>query len=141
MSTSISEFLSPLIGRWLLAWFFLAEVGKYGGSWKDTIYLMSISHVPAAAGVLFLAMIFMILGSLSLILGFHTRHGAMLLFSVTVVAAVSMHAFWLIDDEIVRQSVFQLFARDIAVAGGLLALVGMGSGPIAIDRVAGKKKG
>jgi putative oxidoreductase len=142
MSTSFSEFLSPLIGRCLLGWLFLAEVVHYGGNWKDTVYLMTIAHTPAAAGVLFLALVVVILGSLSLILGFHTRHGAMLLFSVTVIAAVSMHAYWVIHDEILRQSVFQLFVRDIAVAGGLLVLVGAGSGPIAIDnRLAGKKSG
>ena len=71
----------------------------------------------------------LILGSLSLLLGLHTRHGAMLLFGVTIVATVLMHAFWQIhDNAAARQADFDLFSRNVAIAGGLLLLVGMGPG-------------
>ncbi len=139
---SISEYLSPFIGRLVLVWFFLAQVGYYGGEWSATIELMKFQGVPVAPLLLVFALILLILGSLSLAFGFHARHGAMLLFGVTIAATISMHHFWEIaDNAAARQADFELFARNIAIAGGLLLLVGMGPGPIALDnRMAGKKK-
>jgi putative oxidoreductase len=138
---SFSEYFSPLVGRLVLAWFFLSQVARYGGTWDHTILEMKVAEVPAAPLVLVFVLTLLILGSLSLIFGFHTRHGAMLLFAVTVIAAMLMHAFWRLSDYDGRQAEFDLFALDIAVAGGLLLLVGMGPGPIAIDnRMGGGKK-
>ena len=140
---SFSEVLSPLVGRWFLAWFFLAEVGHYGGDWSGTISLLYFSGVPVAPLILAFALILIILGSLSLIFGFHTRHGALLLFAVTIIATVLMNDYWMLGaSDSARQADFELFARNIAIAGGLLLLVGMGPGAFAVDnRLAPKKKG
>ena len=139
---SISEYLSPLVGRLVLAWFFMSQLLHYGGEWDHTIVDMRVADIPAAPLVLVLTLMLLILGSLSLLLGLHTRHGAMLLFGVTIVATVLMHAFWQINDvEAVRQTEFELFACNIAIAGGLLLLVGLGPGPFALDnRQNGKRK-
>lgn len=137
---SFSELISPLIGRWVLAWFFLSAAWQRGAHWSATISLMALQHIPAPPPLLALALIVMILGGLSLLLGYHTRHGAMLLFGFTIAAAVLMHDFWHVHDPIGRASDYELFARDIAVAGGLLFLVGMGPGPFALDNRK-KKKG
>jgi uncharacterized membrane protein YphA (DoxX/SURF4 family) len=53
-----------------------------------------------------------------------------------------MHAFWQINDNpSARQADFELFSRNVAIAGGLLLLAGMGPGPFALDnRLGGKKK-
>ena len=138
---SVSEFLSPLVGRWVLAWFFLSQVVHYGGAWEQTILDLKVADVPAAPMVLVFVLTLLILGSLSLIFGFHTRHGAMLLFGVTLIAAMLMHSFWRIGDLYAREAEYEIFALDIAVAGGLLLLVGMGPGPVALDnRMGGGKK-
>ena len=138
---SISEYLSPLVGRLVFVWFFLSQLLHYGGNWDATVSLMRFAGVPAAAFLLLVALMLLMLGSLSLLLGFHTRHGAMLLFGVTIVATVLMHAFWQINgNEGARQTDFELFARDVAIAGGLLLLVGLGPGPFAFDNRQGEKK-
>ena len=139
---SISEYLSPLVGRLVLVWFFFSQVLHYGGEWSATIALMRFGGIPAAALLLLVALLLLILGSLSLLLGFSTRHGAMLLFGVIIVATVLMHAFWQINDNpSARQADFELFSRNVAIAGGLLLLVGMGPGPFALDnRQSGKRK-
>jgi putative oxidoreductase len=139
---SVSEYLSPLLGRWLLAWFLLAQVVHYGGDWDGTITLMTFQGIPMAPLVLILALTVLILGSLSLIFGFHTRHGAMMLFGATILSTLLMNDFWKIDNNAAtRLADFELFARDIAIAGGFLLLVGMGPGPLALDnRMDGKKK-
>jgi len=139
---SISEYLSPFIGRLVLAWFFLAQVSYYGGEWNATISLMTFRGVPVAPLLLVVVMTLLILGSLSLLFGFHARYGAMLLFGVTLVATILMHDFWQITgNATARQADFDFFARNIAIAGGLLLLVGMGPGPIAVDnRMVAKKR-
>lgn len=138
---SLSEYLSPLFGRLVLGWFFLSQVALYGGDWSSTVTLMTFRGVPAAPFVLATALLITALGSAMLILGLHARHGAMLLFGVTVVTAVMMHDYWRIgDNPMARESDFELFACNIAIAGGLLLLVGQGAGPVAFDNKQGKKK-
>ena len=125
----------------MLAWFFLAQVGYYGGEWERTISLMTFRGIPLAPLLLVVTLMLLILGSLSLIFGFHTRHGAVLLFGIALVATMLMNDFWRIaDNAAARQADFDLFARNIAIAGGLLLLVGMGPGPVAIDNRMGAKK-
>ena len=138
---SASEFLSPVIGRLVIAWFFLAQVSYYGGNWDATVELMTFRNIPAAPFLLLITMMLLVLGSMSLILGFHIRYGAMLLFGMTIIATTLMHDFWQIhDNPIARHADFELFARGIAIAGGLLLLVGIGPGPLAIDNGGKKKK-
>src|SRR6185295_3512581 len=112
---SFSEYISPLVGRLVLAWFFLSEALHYAGQWDATVELMAFRHMPAAP--------------LLLALGF------------IIVASVAMHDFWRIHNPLERAADFELFARNIAIAAGLLLLVGMGPGPIALDSAEKKKPG
>jgi uncharacterized membrane protein YphA (DoxX/SURF4 family) len=52
---------------------------------------------------------------------------------MTMIAAVTMHDFWHYADAAARAQQFAIFARDFAICGGLLLLVGMGPGPFALD--------
>lgn len=137
---SFSEQISPLIGRWVLAWFFLSAAWQRAVHWNATIQLMAFKDIPLQPPLLALALIIMTLGGLSLILGYHTRHGAMLLFGFTVVVTLLMHNFWALHEPVNRAADYALFAANVAIAGGLLFLVGMGPGPFAIDNRFGKTK-
>lgn len=132
---SFSEYISPLVGRLILAWYFLSQAFHYAGQWDVTIQLMTLKSIPAAPLLLAAALIVMILGGLSLIFGFQTRHGAVLLFGFTIIVSVAMHDFWLIKEPIARADDYQIFIANMAIAGGLLLLVGMGPGPVAIDSI------
>ena len=108
---SASEYLGPLIGRLVLAWFFFAQVAGYGGNWDATITLMTFQGVPAAPFILTLTLALVILGSVSLTLGFYTRYGAMTLFAVTIIVTALTHDYWQIhDNAIARQADFDIFA-------------------------------
>jgi putative oxidoreductase len=139
---SFSEYLSPFVGRLVFGWFFLSQVAFYGGGWDSTIELMTFRGIPSAAFVLAITLLLVVMGALSLILGFHARYGALLLFAVTIIATIMMHDYWHISDNpVARQADFQLFASNAAIAGGLLLLVGQGPGPLAIDnRGSGQKR-
>jgi putative oxidoreductase len=81
-----------------------------------------------------------VLGSLSLLLGFRARAGAFLLLAITLVLTVALHDFWHIRAAIARNADYDIFARNVAIAGGLLLVIGLGSGRFAIDN-AGFKRG
>jgi len=137
---SFSEYISPLVGRLILAWFFLGSALAYADQWDATIQLMALKGIPAAPLLLALALIAMFLGGLSLVFGFQTRYGAVLLFGFTIIASVAMHNYWMIQSPIDRAADYDIFARNMAIAGGLLLLVGMGPGPIALDGIKPKKR-
>ena len=137
---SFSEYISPLIGRLVLAWFYLSEAVRYAGQWDATVQLLALRNMPVPPLLLALTLIILLLGGLALVLGFHTRHGALLLFAFTIAASVAMHNFWQIHNPIERAADYEIFSRNMAIAGALLVMVGIGPGPIAIDTVPKKKK-
>ncbi|HEY1707691.1 MAG TPA: DoxX family protein [Rhizomicrobium sp.] len=137
---SFSELISPLLGRAMLAWFFLSSAFEMMGNFEGTSQLMTMAHIPAAPLLLVGVLTVLLLGGSALLLGFHTRAGALMLFAFTLIASVVMHAFWKINNPIDRAADFELFARNVAIAGGLLLLVGMGPGAFAIDNRLGPKK-
>ncbi len=67
---SFSEYISPLVGRLILAWFFLSQALFYAGQWDATVQLMALKGVPVPPVLLMLSLIVIWLGSLSLVLGF-----------------------------------------------------------------------
>jgi putative oxidoreductase len=141
---SFSETISPLIGRCALAWFYLSSAGHIRDDWHAVAAQMAARHVPLPPLVLMIVLVLLFLGVLSLLFGYQARHGAVMLFGLTITAAVVMHDYWHMADPALRQAEFEIFARDVAICGGLLLLVGMGPGPFSIDgklaSVAKKKK-
>jgi putative oxidoreductase len=130
---SFSETISPFFGRCAFAWFYLTSAMDIVGNWRSLALAMADKHVPLPPLVLLLALILLIMGGISLLFGYHTRHGAILLFGMTMLAAVTMHDYWHYADVAARAHQFAIFARDFAICGGLLLMVGMGPGPFAVD--------
>jgi putative oxidoreductase len=138
---SFSETISPFLGRCILIWFYMTGAMDILARWHQISVVMDARHVPLPPLVLLVVLIMIFLGCLSLLLGWHTRHGAVMLFALTVSAAVVMHDYWNVGDPVRRAAEFGIFARDFAIAGGLLLMVGMGPGPFAIDnRGSGKRR-
>ena len=136
---SLSETISPFVGRMALAWFFLSEAWARVADWNGSITMLRNAQIPGAELFLVLALAIMMLGGAGLALGYHARHGAMLLFGFTLAASLALHAYWKLPDETGRAAEYAVFIRDLAVAGGLLLVVGLGPGPFAIDNL-GKKR-
>ena len=130
---SFGESIAPFFGRMVLAWFFLTQAYRYALDWENTVMLLSMKHVSAAPALLLVSLIGAVMGSMSLLLGFRTRAGALVLFAISIVVAVTLHDYWHLQAAVARDADFNLFARDIAIAGGLLMLIGMGSGRFGFD--------
>ncbi len=130
---SFSETTSPLIGRCALAWFYLSSAGHIRDDWHAVAAQMAARHVPLPPLVLLIVLVLLFLGVVSLLFGYQARHGAVMLFGLTIVAAVTMHDFWHVADGAARAAELGIFSRDIAICGGLLLMVGMGPGPFAVN--------
>ena len=139
---SFSETVSPLLGRCALVWFYASGLVKIIEHWSNFAEQLSSRHVPLPPLFLVVGLILVVMGCFSLLFGYHTRHGAVLLFGLTIVAAFALHDFWHMADGAARGVEFDIFSRDLAISGGLLLMVGMGAGPFAIDnRTGGGGKG
>jgi len=137
---SISETISPFLGRLILAWFFLSEAWWRIVDWEGTVTLMHMKHIGNAEPLLALTVMLMALGGISLLLGYYARTGALVLFALTLIMSVMIHDYWKIANGVDRDADYDLFIRNMAIAGGLLFLVGMGPGPFAIDQPSKKKR-
>jgi len=122
-----------LLGRCALVWFYASGAMNILNRWSNVVEQLSARHVPLPPLVLVVALILIVMGCFSLLFGYHVRHGAVILFGLTVVAAVLLHDFWHFSDPAARSVEFEIFARDIAICGGLLLMMGVGGGPFAVD--------
>jgi len=134
---SFSETISPLLGRCALVWFYGSSAMAIIHNWTAVTNQLASRHVPLPPLFLVVGLIMIVLGCLSLLLGYHARHGAVILFGLTIVAAVLLHDYWHFADAGARAMEFEIFARDIAICGGLLLMVGVGAGPFAVDNRSG----
>ena len=130
---SLGEAIAPFVGRLILAWFFLSEAYVRTVNWDATVTLLGMQDVPSPAVTHFVAVTVLLLGSLSLIAGFRARIGALGLFAFVLVSNMFMNDYWNIEDTIERQAAFDAFSRNLALGGGLLVLMGLGPGRLALE--------
>jgi putative oxidoreductase len=121
-----------LAARVLMAALFLpAGLGKLTAFSGTVGYIASVGLPLPQAGAA-LALVVEIGGGLALIAGYRTRAVALVLAVFTLVASVLFHNFWAAPAA--EQMVAQLlFTKNIAVIGGLLALVAWGAGGWSLD--------
>ena len=112
--------------------FLLAGISKIS-AYEGTQGFMESMGVPGQ--LLFLVIILEIAGGLAVILGWQVRWASYALAGFCVVAALIFHNNF--ADQI--QSI--LFMKNIAIAGGLMALSVIGSGAYSIDGLLGKRGG
>ena len=91
---SPAEKISPFFGRCALVWFFVAVAGDILTNFHAIDVQLGAKHVPVAPLLLVVALVLILLGSLSILFGYHARHGAIMLFGLTAAAAVMLHDFW-----------------------------------------------
>jgi putative oxidoreductase len=134
---SFGEKLAPLVGRILLASLFLLSGLAKLQHWNDAALAMA-RHGVTSIGPLLAATVATEVGAgFGLMIGFRTRIMALSLFMFTLIVSFVMHDFWTIGDADLATTQMQMFAKNIAIAGGLLVLVGMGGGPWSFDGLRG----
>ncbi len=123
-----------LIGRMLLASVFLvtALVSKIP-NFHQVTEQMAQEGVPVPKVMLAGAIVFLLTGSLSLIVGFKARVGAILLLIFTISGTYYFHHFWTYTEPELMQEHLKAFMKNLSIIGGLMMIIANGPGAFSID--------
>jgi putative oxidoreductase len=113
--------------------FLMSAVGNKIPKFNDVAGYMASEGVPFPGVLLAGAIAFLIVGSLSVILGFKTRLGATLLLIFLVLATYFFHDFWTYEDPAEAQQQMIQFLKNTALVGATLILIANGGGRFSLD--------
>jgi putative oxidoreductase len=123
-----------VLGRALLCTIFLlSAVGNKIPNFRAVAGAMAGEGVPAPQVMLVGAIVFLIAGSLSVILGYRARIGAALLLVFLVLVTYYFHDFWTVSDPRVRQEQVIQFMKNLGLMGAMLLVIANGTGPMSLD--------
>ena len=94
---------------------------------------MTQEGVSAPQVMLAGATVFLIAGSLSVILGYKARIGAALLLAFLVLATYYFHDFWTVSDPQAKQEQMIQFLKNLGLMGAMLLVIANGTGPLSLD--------
>jgi putative oxidoreductase len=96
------------------------------------MYVESVGLTFYPTALVVIAIIFELGGGLAVLLGWHTRFGAMILFIFTLTVSLAIHHFWSYAFED-RQLQMILFMKNLSILGGALYIYCFGAGRYSID--------
>lgn len=124
---------APLLGRILIAALFLrSALGKITG-FSIVAAGMAKKGIPFSEFLLLGAIACEVLGSLALILGWKARWGALLLIVFMIPVTLLYHDFWNMEAAQYRGQLIH-FMKNLTIFGALLFILGMGSGPLSLEK-------
>ncbi|HEX2760491.1 MAG TPA: DoxX family protein [Rhizomicrobium sp.] len=132
MNATQSDWLA-LVGRITVAILFLQNaLGWITGGLDGPIKGAATMGVPVANIAVPLALAILIVGSLSVLLGFYMRLGALALALFTLLAFVFFHRYWEKPEAAMATDRIHFF-KDLALTGCLLFMAAFGPGRLSID--------
>lgn len=127
-----------VLGRLLLCTiFFMSAVGNKIPHFSDVARVMDSAGVPAPQLLLVGAIAFLLVGSVSVIVGFKARIGAALLLTFLVLASYYFHPFWKLEGQAQQEQMIQ-FMKNLSMMGAMLFIMANGSGPMSLDSLLAK---
>jgi putative oxidoreductase len=133
---AVRGLLSVLARLMLTAIFLLSAVAGKILNFNGTVEKMAAEGVPSPTILLGGAIAFLLLGSLSIVLGFKGRFGAFLLLVFLAAATYYFHDFWKLPPDTPgdrMQMEIISFMKNLALMGAMLFLVANGTGPWSLD--------
>lgn len=129
----LAKTYAPLLGRTLIAVLFLRSgIGKITG-FSAVAAGMAKKGIPFAEVLLVGAIVFEIAGGLLLLFGWKARWGALLLILFTIPVTLLYHDFWNFEGQQYRRQLTQ-FMKNLSILGALFFVMGMGSGPLSLEK-------
>jgi putative oxidoreductase len=122
-----------LLGRALFSLIFLMAPAKHFSS--QTIAYAASQGVPFASLLVPASGVMALLGALSIILGYKTRIGSILLIAFLLPITFAIHNFWSISDPIFYELQSAMFMKNISMIGAALLIGFAGAGPLSIENV------
>jgi putative oxidoreductase len=131
---TLTQGLASVVGRIMIATIFLlSAVGNKIPQFDAIAGYMASEGVPAPQVMLAGAIAFLIVGSVSVVLGFHARFGATLLLIFLVLATYYFHDFWKFEGA-ERQNQMIQFMKNLSMMGAMVFVVANGPGAFSLDR-------
>jgi putative oxidoreductase len=128
----VQGFLS-LSGRALLAAIFLASaVMNHIPKFADITNTLAGKGIPAPAIANAISIALMLLGGVSLVIGYKARLGATMLLVFLALAAYFFHDFWHYQDKAAQDQMAH-FMKNVAMMGAMLVIIANGPGAWSID--------
>src|ERR1700722_8087636 len=118
--------------------FFMAAVGNKIPHFNDVAKVMASVGIPAPQLMLVGAIVFLIAGSLPVIVGYRARWGAALLLTFLVLASYYFHPFWKFEGQ-TQQDPMIHFMKNLSMMGAMLFVMANGSGPMSVDSRSAKR--
>jgi putative oxidoreductase len=122
-----------LLGRLALAAIFLPSGFRKLTQIDVFAHTLAARGVPAPGLMAVIAACVEFFGAIAILLGFKTRHAALLMAVFTACAAMIAHRFWQIEGA-THEAQYIQFMKNIAIIGGFMCLFAAGPGAFAIDR-------
>lgn len=128
---------APLIGRLLVSNLFLISGFKKITGFSSTAGYMASkmpSLDPDVINVFLVLTILIEIGAgLMVLVGWQARWGATLLFLWMIPVTFLFHAYWHLPPDQMQMQFIQ-FHKNLAIMGGLLLIMGLGSGPCSLGK-------
>ena len=99
---------------------------------SQVVEVMRAKAIPFPRLALIVAIAILLLGSVSVIVGFKARWGAFLLLAFLFAATFYFHDFWNIEGEGARVQQI-MFMKNVSIAGTMLLIIAAGAGPWSLD--------
>jgi putative oxidoreductase len=132
VTTNSLHDITALVGRILIAYLFIpAGFGKLMGFAGTVGYINSVGLPLPEVGAAIAIVVELGFG-IALLLGYKTRFTAFVMAAFTIAAALFFHKYWSAPDAMKMMQTIN-FNKNIAIAGGLIALAGFGAGRLSID--------
>ncbi len=136
---ALLQAIASVAGRVALCTIFLmSAVGNKIPKFSGTAEVMEKVGVPMPNVMLVGAIVFLVVGSLSVMVGFKARWGALLLMIFLALATYFFHAFWAVPEEQVQSQMIQ-FMKNLGLFGAFLFIVGNGAGAGSVDALLAKQ--
>jgi putative oxidoreductase len=113
--------------------FLMSALGNKIPNFDSVAGYMASEGVPAAKVLLAGAIVFLVVGSLSVMAGAWTRVGAVMLLVFLAAATYYFHDFWTFEGQERQMQTIQ-FMKNLSVMGAMLFLLANGPGAWSVDR-------
>jgi putative oxidoreductase len=129
---AIRGLLSLLARVMIAAIFVMSAAGNKIPHFADVAKMMEGKGIPQPKILLAGAIAFLLLGGVSLVLGYRARLGALLLLVFLGAATYYFHDFWKLPPEQQKPELIQ-FMKNLALMGTMVFFLANGAGPWSLD--------
>ena len=131
--------IGTIFARFFMTAIFIGSAVQKIANPKDTILRMSEAEIPHASTMYVGAIIFLLAGGLSVLLGYKTKIGAILILTYLVLVTYFFHRFWTFPE---NQQSTQLvaFLHNLGLFGAFTFVLFNGPGPGNLDSLVSNRE-